>query len=78
MSSKTENPILIKEDKHHENAPPPPLPTISVPERPTQTPATVLMRRPTFATRNDIVPQIVYGNLVEFFLLLCMYFNISF
>ena len=67
MGSTGANPILIDEEQSKENTPSP-LPTTPVSERQTQPPA--LMRSRRFGTRTENVPDFVYGNLFEEFLLL--------
>ena len=56
MGSIAENPIMIDEEQENENSPPP-HPTTSVPERPTQT--LVLMTSRLFRTRNENAPDYV-------------------
>ena len=74
MSSMAENPILIDKEQDKENSPPTTHLTNPVSERPTQLP--VLMESLRFGTRKENVPDYVYRNLFEYFLLslLCMYF----
>ena len=67
------NPILIDEDQDKENSSPPP--TTPVSERPTQLP--VLMRHCPFGPRIENVPDYVYRNLFDYFILflLCINFD---